>query len=602
MRTFISLSTQSMKVTSILCLLVLAIVFGPVTELAHAQTQTSDTNTEFILEAGVNERSARFFEYKIETMLSAVNSWIISGEDTFPDEVGVDSLKRLVKQESLISKFDTLSSLILNYDGNFEIPGIFLQPRYGSEFDYTELIFTLSPVGELITVRKADNIQNIDRIINRDLPVNQEQTAQIQSFLDEYSRIFAEKNGADLRALFDEDALIVVGSRVRNSGEFRYTRYKTDAYLERQESNTLVRGNEIEVVFDSLTAYRHPQQQGVFGFQVYQYWNTTAYSDQGYMFFIADLSGDRPELLARFWQETPFKAGTYSQFLPDPKYLAAELTDIKSKFDGDTLSLAHYYDLNEGIMSIEFENGNPDLLDAHKLRDLINAGASDFSGISIDNSEILVSGDDQLSIPFSVDWKEGQQEVSTQFSVLGSENLNYYSREITLYLQRNNLITLSILENEGINEEPVSFKGDVLFSSNTPNLDVDVKTDAGQTLFSDIVSDTSFSYSLVEGEYEFEFSKEGFLPVNQNHMIRRSESISTSLILNPEQLPEPVVVEQPVTVVDPVPVENESFVKKNKFWIIGGAAVLVSAATYGLTRGGGDSGPGIPIPPGRPLN
>ena len=602
MRKFTSIiSTRSMKVTSILCVLVLAIVSGLITEQSYAQTP--ETNTEFILEGGVNERSARFFEYKIETMLSAVNSWIISGEDTFPDEIGVDSLKRLVEQESLISKFDTLSSLILNFDGNFEIPGIFLQPRFGSQFDYTELIFTLSPQGELIGVRKADNIQNIDRIINRNLQVNEDQTEQIRSFLDEYSRIFAEKDRASLRTLFDEDALIVVGSRVRNSEEFRYTRYKTDAYLGRQESNTLVRGNEIEVVFDSLTAYRHPQKDGVFGFQVYQHWNTTAYSDKGYMFFIVDLYGERPELLARFWQETPFKAGTYSQFLPEPKYLAAELTNIRSKFDGDTLSLAHYYELNEGIISVNIENVDSDLLDAYKFRDWINAGASGFAGITIDNSEIIVSGDDQLSIPFSVDWKEGQQEVPVEFSVLGSEYLNYYSREMTMYLQRNNLITLSILDEARAEKEPSSFKGEVFFSTNTPDLDVDVKTDAGQTLFSDIVSDSSFRYSLVEGNYEFGFSKEGFLPVNQNHTIKRNESIRASLILNPEQLPDPVI-QRPVAIVDPVPVpvENESFVKKNKYWIIGGAAVLLSAATYGLTRGGGDSGPGIPIPPGRPLN
>ncbi len=597
MKNFKFLSIQSMKVKSIFSVLVLAMLSWLGGE-AHAQTSGPDT--EFILEAGVNERSAQFFEFKIESILSAINSWIILEEDNFPDEAGVDSLKRLVEQEDLISKYDTLSSLILNFDGNFEVPRIFLQPRSGGEFEYTELIFTLSPQGELIGVRKADNIQNIDRIINRNLQVNEEETAQIQSFLDEYSRIFSEKDRASLRTLFNEDALVVVGSRVRNSEEFRYTRYQTDAYLGRLESNTLVQGNEIEVTFDSLIAYRHPQKEDVFGLQVYQYWNTTAYSDRGYMFFIVDLSGEQPELLARFWQESPFKAGTYSQLLPDPKNLLARLTEIRVKEVNDSLTYAHQYDVNEGLVTIQIRNEKPEILNASLLLEWFNSGRAALEGISLAPGEAVNEDSLTLRIPFGVDWEQGQQQAATTFIINDTELLNGLSTELTLYLQRNNVIQLDVFE-EGNEPEQVAElpapMAEITFTSNVININVDVQTRNGNTLFSDFVTDTTFSYSLLEGAYQFEFSKPGFLPFSDRIQLRRNEQRISQLILSPEPVVPDMIVTDPVQT---VPVQKESFITKNKYWLIGGAAVLLTATAIGLSTGGDSGGPGIPIPPGRP--
>lgn len=597
MKKFILLETQLMKAKSILSVLALATIFWFGAQQGYAQTAENDT--EFILEAGVNERSARFFEYKIETMLSAINAWIILEEDRFPDEPGVDSLKRLIDTEELISRSDTLSSLILNFEGNFEVPRIFLQPRFGGEFEYTELIFTLSPQGELIGVRKADDIQNIDRIINRNLQVNDDEKVLIQSFLDDYSRIFAEKDRSSLRTLFNEDALVVVGSRIRNTNDFRYARYQTDAYLGRLETNTLLQGNEIEVVFDSLVAYRHPQQEGVFGVQVYQNWNTTAYSDKGYMFFIVNLSGDRPELLARFWQETPFRAGTYSQFLPDPRNMLARLTEVRVKEVDDSLTYAHYYGVEEGVVTLQINNDKPELLNTDLLVEWLGNGKANFEGIELmlDQADML----DELTvrIPFSTDWKQGQQVVSTTLSINDTELLNGINTNLDLYLQRNNIVEIDVYE-EGKEPEEVaelpSLISEITFTTNVTEMDIEVQNNNGEFLFDDFVTDTLFSYQLIEGIYQFEFTKNGFLPLSKRVELEREEDSLYEIFLSPEPVVPDVIAAEPV---QPVPVQQESFIAKNKYWLIGGAAVLITATTIGLNSGG-DDGPGIPIPPGRP--
>lgn len=597
MKKFILVETQLMKAKSILSVLALATIFWFGAQQGYAQTAENDT--EFILEAGVNERSARFFEYKIETMLSAINAWVILEEDRFPDEPGVDSLKRLIDTEELISRSDTLSSLILNFEGNFEVPRIFLQPRFGGEFEYTELIFTLSPQGELIGVRKADDIQNIDRIINRNLQVNEDEKVLIQSFLDDYSRIFAEKDRSSLRTLFNEDALVVVGSRIRNTNDFRYARYQTDAYLGRLETNTLVQGNEIEVVFDSLVAYRHPQQEGVFGVQVYQNWNTTTYSDKGYMFFIVNLSGDRPELLARFWQESPFRAGTYSQFLPDPRNLLARLTEVRVKEVDDSLTYAHYYGVEEGVVTLQINNDKPELLNPDLLVEWLGNGKANFEGIELMLNQAEMLDELTVRIPFSTDWKQGQQVVSTTLSINDTELLNGINTSLNLYLQRNNIVEIDVYE-EGKEPEEVaelpSLISEITFTTNVTQMDIEVQNNNGEFLFDDFVTDTVFSYQLIEGIYQFEFTKNGFLPLSKRVELEREEDSLYEIFLSPEPVVPDVIAAEPV---QPVPVQQESFIAKNKYWLIGGAAVLITATAIGLNSGG-EEGPGIPIPPGRP--
>ncbi|MEO9887679.1 MAG: hypothetical protein ABJR05_12335 [Balneola sp.] len=586
-----------MKIKSIFSVLVLTMLFWLGGE---AYAQTSDSDTEFILEAGINERSARFIEGKIEDILSAINSWVIHEEDRFPDETGVDSLKRLISREELISKYDTLSSIILNFEGTFEVPRIFLQPRFGGEFEYTELIFTLSLQGALIGVRKADNILNIDRIINRNLQVNEEEKAQIESFLNTYSRIFSEKDPSSLRTLFNEDALVVVGSRIGNSENFRYTRYQTETYLSRLESNTLVERNEVEVLFDSLIAYRHPQKEDVFGFQVYQYWNTTAYSDRGYMFFIVDLSGEQPKLLARFWQESPFRAGIYSQLLPDPKILLAQLIEVRAKEVNDSLTYAHQYNVDEGVVTIQIRNGKPEILNAPLLLEWFNNGKAALEGTDLVIEEAVNTDNLTLRLPFEVDWEQGRQQVATTFRINDTELLNGLSTKLTLYLQRNNVVQLDVFEEgnepEQIGELPDPM-GEIIFTSNVANINVDVQTGDGNTLFSNFVTDTVFSYRLLEGMYRFDFSKPGFLPFSDRIQLHSNEQRISQLILSPEPIVPDVIAINPVQT---IPVKKESFITKNKYWLIGGVAVLLTATAIGLSRGD-SGGPGIPIPPGRPV-
>ena len=165
-----------MKKTILFTLILLA------ANLASAQTQV-------VVESGASERLSGQLKAKVETLLNAVN-----GQNAYPNDSGVARLKEIVSDKNLVSTQDTLGTVVIKKGTGYELPRIFLQKKGGKAYEITELRFSFDAKLRLIDVSEADNALNIDRIISRQVGVDEAEKAKIDTLVAGYIAAFEQKD------------------------------------------------------------------------------------------------------------------------------------------------------------------------------------------------------------------------------------------------------------------------------------------------------------------------------------------------------------------------------------------------------------------------
>lgn len=145
----------------------------------------------------------------------------------------------------------------------------------------------------------------------------------IMNFLENYKTAYALKRIDYIRNVFDDDAVIIVGSVVKkhsknfadNSMEgrtttfgtkgneiIRYNRYTKDAYLKNLERS--FRGNEyINLRFSNNDVRKMSKGGELYAIQIQQDYYSSSYNDKGYLFLEVDLNNPvQPSIILRTWQ------------------------------------------------------------------------------------------------------------------------------------------------------------------------------------------------------------------------------------------------------------------------------------------------------------
>jgi hypothetical protein len=541
---------------------------------------TAQSNqTTVILEFGADEKTLSELTAKTEAILASVNRLSLAGEDTFGDDPGIAKLKELVSEQDLISPFDTLGTGVYRAGNNFEMPRMLLRPRGGSEFELIDLRFTYTPDGELLEVARASPAENIDRILSRNIEVNSREAQQAHNFLEAYAQAFENKSGEELRTIIDEEATIISGNKV--SGRFEYRKQEASTYLERIKNRTFVTGNEIEILFEEPVFYRHPEMRGVLAIQTLQRWNTTAYSDVGYIFFVVDITGETPRLLFRQWQEEAFKVSRFSKMIPDPLAVSMRLVEVET---GEKRSP------KSGVIHISVAGANSVLLNPSLLREWMAGDVISISGdFSIEETAMTSDG---LEMRFVVDSEEYVPSVSARITKQETSRLKTMAWEGDVYPDRVNHFMLRELKED---ESPapqaaLNLIHPVEFSFNTDSVRADVANDVGQDLFSHLFPDTTGLLEMVEGGYRITYTREGFADTTRTLLVDMPQKIDIYL--------DPIITAPPPAAIMAT-AGKPGIWATYKYWIIGGGTAIVGGALAAILLQD-DSGPGIPVPPGRP--
>lgn len=141
----------------------------------------------------------------------------------------------------------------------------------------------------------------------------------VMEFLENYKTAYSLERLDYLRTLFSDDALIIVGNvlRVHTSANgaghsakaekiIRYNRYTKDEYI-KHLSHCFNRNDFINIRFTQCDVQPLEKFEGeVYGIQLGQDYQSSTYSDFGYLFLMVNMTDpDQPLIKIRTWQEKP---------------------------------------------------------------------------------------------------------------------------------------------------------------------------------------------------------------------------------------------------------------------------------------------------------
>lgn len=136
----------------------------------------------------------------------------------------------------------------------------------------------------------------------------------IVDFVENFRTAYNRKDIDFINSVFSNNALIITGKvvKVKNqqdmssqsltSEEIQYQKSTKEEYIANLKK--CFRNNSyINVVFEELEVMRHPKRSDVFGVTLKQHWNSSNYSDVGYLFLMINFEDEQnPCIQVRTWQ------------------------------------------------------------------------------------------------------------------------------------------------------------------------------------------------------------------------------------------------------------------------------------------------------------
>ena len=212
-------------------------------------------------------------------------------------------------------------------EGGFEVRDIRVRiGRQDFEDDLDQyLVFTLDPDGYILDVRFAIETHQYHTIINDgkrldDLALRH----KILQFVEIFRTAYCRKDLGFIEKAFSEDALIIVGRKLKStpaqSDIWKQSLLSREriAFIRRDKVTYINKLKEafeknafIEVNFDKIEITRHNLIPNIYGVTLKQRWRSSSYSDEGYLFLMIDFEDEnRPLIHVRAWQPQPWLDGT----------------------------------------------------------------------------------------------------------------------------------------------------------------------------------------------------------------------------------------------------------------------------------------------------
>lgn len=178
-----------------------------------------------------------------------------------------------------------------------------------------ELTISLSKSGVITGVRPAWELQeDVSKIMFSPGGVaDTRQRREILKWVEDFRCYYNERNIEALKKVYSDDALIITGSVVtqrKNGGDMgvrmeqkvNYTVQSKEQYI-----NKLTRifnnNRRVNVEFDHISVVMHGAKPNIYGVTLHQKWQTSSYSDEGWLFLLWDFNDpEKPQIHVRTWQ------------------------------------------------------------------------------------------------------------------------------------------------------------------------------------------------------------------------------------------------------------------------------------------------------------
>lgn len=200
----------------------------------------------------------------------------------------------------------------LEVEGNVQVRSVPMQFSFKSN----QRQFTEQVVFEFDEDKKLDNIAfGLNPSVEKEIMTNnswsEDSRITLINFIEDYKTAYALKRLDYLESVFSDDALIIVGrlierkdpeDHLKNHKIVKRTRYSKAQYI-RNLGQSFQSKEYINLSFEDITFRRGGSSGDVFGVQIKQYYHSSNYGDQGYLFLMVDLENPaKPIIQVRTWQ------------------------------------------------------------------------------------------------------------------------------------------------------------------------------------------------------------------------------------------------------------------------------------------------------------
>ena len=294
--------------------------------IVAANSAFSANTVKLVINEGMANASLRQkMEMNVSNLLTEINMAVARGEHKITlSKVNIsssakESLIRLWTNDNFRCPEEEIVEKCLTTSNGFQVRGIpLLKIDPSAEENYQEAVINFNKTGQIISFYYTINPELYTHLMmdimkgggkkNEITDINRRM--QIIDYVEQFRTSYNQKDLKFLNQVFSEDALIITGTviKVKKSevmASDRVVKYsvKTKREYLNNLSNAFRNNQYINVAFDDITIVHHPTKRDVYGVTVRQRWNSTNYSDEGYVFMVWDFTDEKmPKIHVRTWQ------------------------------------------------------------------------------------------------------------------------------------------------------------------------------------------------------------------------------------------------------------------------------------------------------------
>ena len=194
------------------------------------------------------------------------------------------------------------------------IPIFFKEAAEGDNYEETVLVFNSS--GQIDDIYISVGTNRVNEILGKSNSVTDlRRRTIITDFVENFRTAYNRKDIDFLGKVFSDDALIIIGKVVnvqqgssemlqKNISKERIEYHKESKLTYLNGMKRIFKANSyLNIKFDSLEVVQHGKYPEIYGVTLKQAWNTSKYSDVGYVFLMIDFKDENnPIIHVRTWQ------------------------------------------------------------------------------------------------------------------------------------------------------------------------------------------------------------------------------------------------------------------------------------------------------------
>lgn len=188
---------------------------------------------------------------------------------------------------------------------------VFFTDGATEEDKYQDMVMEFTPDGKISDLYIALPMNQYYRIFESGNGVTDVRRRQlVLGFVEDVRTAYNRKDTQFIDQVYSNDALIIIGKVLKRTGDspnpvgvdFKYVTQTKADYLKNLKK-VFANNTFINIKFDEIEVLKDEERDNIYGVTLRQRWNTSTYSDEGWLFLMIDFRNENePQIWVRTWQ------------------------------------------------------------------------------------------------------------------------------------------------------------------------------------------------------------------------------------------------------------------------------------------------------------